>query len=147
MAIVNFTELLSVYEFASSGTPYENAAYVCTETGAVYITSTEVEIEEELPEDLETSDRYLMVPTKADLGLGRSLALRFTEQELPESYSQVGSIFSRKGAYGRFKQLLESRGVLELWFRFEEAETEAALCRWCEENNLQVSQGHAPPVA
>ena len=147
MAIVNFNELLNAYEFASSGTPYENAAYVCSETGAVYITSSEVEVGEGLPEDLETSDRYLMVPTKADLDLGRSLALRFTDQELPESYNEVAKIFSKKGAYARFKQLLESRDALQRWFRFQEAETEAALRRWCEENNLQVNQGHVPPVA
>jgi hypothetical protein len=147
MAIVNFAELLSAYEFASSGTPYDNAAYVCTETGAVYVTSSEVEIEEEVPEDLETSNRYLVVPTKTDLDLGRSLALRFTEQELPESYDEVANIFSKRGAYGRFKQLLESRRMLQRWFQFEATETEAALRSWCEENNLQVSQGHAPPVA
>ena len=147
MAIVSFAELLSAYEFASSGTPYENAAHVCSETGAVYITSNEVEVEEEVPEDLETSDRYLMVPTKADLSLGRDLALRFTEQELPESCNEVANIFSRQGAYGRFKRLLESRGVLAQWFKFEQAETEAALRLWCRENKLQVIEGHAPPVA
>jgi len=100
MTIVNLAELLSAYEFASSGTPYQNGAYVDSETGRVYITSSEVEIEEEIPEDLKTSDRYLRLPTKAQLDLGRVLALRFTERELPEAYDSVESIFRRKGAYG-----------------------------------------------
>ena len=95
-------------------------------------------MEEEVPEDLETSDRYLMVPAKAELDLGRSLALRFTEQELPEACDEVARIFSKKGAYGRFKQLLEQRDKLSPWFEFEAAETEAALRRWCQENDLQA---------
>ena len=137
MATVNFSELLNAYEFASSGTMFDTTAYVCSETGAVHV-STEDDLGEEVPEDLETSERYLMVPTKADLDLGSSLAFRFTRQEMPEAYGDVASMFSKKGAYGRFKALLERRNKLERWYEFEEAETEAALRVWCEVNGLQV---------
>ncbi len=147
MVIVNFAELLNAYEFASSGTPYENAAYVSAKTGAVYVTSSEVELEEEVPEDLETSAEYLAVPIKNELDLGRVLAIRFTEQELPELCGEVACIFGRKGAYERFKQLLESNRLLQRWFEFEAAQVQAALHRWCAENNLQVGERGAPGVA
>jgi len=147
MVIVSLAELLNAYEFASSGTPYENAAYVSAKTGAVYVTSSEVELEEEVPEDLETSAEYLAVPTKNELDLGRILAVRFAEQEVPELCGEVASIFGRKGAYGRFKQLLESHRVLQRWFEFEAAETEAALRRWCGENHFQAGERGAPGVA
>ncbi len=138
MATVNFSELLNAYESANFGTMFGTTAYVCSETGAVYVTSTEDDLGEEVPEDVETSDRYLMVPTKADLDLGSSLAFRFTRQEMPEAYGDVASMFSKKGAYGRFKALLEQRNKVERWYEFEEAETEAALRVWCEVNGLQV---------
>jgi GNAT superfamily N-acetyltransferase len=149
MTTVDLDDLLNAYEFANSGGfGIDTAAYVCSETGAVYVTSTDGEFEKELPEDLETSDRYLPVPSKRDLDLGRDLVFRFTEDELPRSFDEVANIFRRKGAYGRFKQLLESHGALDRWLKFEAAEKDAALLRWCKENNLQVSRGGvAVPVS
>lgn len=143
MTTVSFTELLDAFQFTGFGTSGENAAYVCSETRAVYVTSSEVEMEEDLPEDLETSNRYLLLPSNVDLRLGRDLALRFTEQAMPDAYDHVADIFRRKGAFGRFRQLLEHCDVLERWYRFEESETESALRRWCEENDLQVGAGPA----
>jgi hypothetical protein len=90
------------------------------------------------PEDLETSDRYITVPHKNNLGLGRNLALAIVSQELPNDYDTVAGFFRRKGAYGRFKKLLASRGMLEAWYTFEENETMTALRGWCEENSIQL---------
>lgn len=36
-------------------------------------------------------------------------------------------IFSRKGAYGKFKRLLDANEILDRWYVFEERATEAAL--------------------
>ena len=50
---------------------------------------------------------------KNDLDLGSRLALRFADQHLPEKAAdKVYDIFRRKGAYARFKDLLESLGIL-----------------------------------
>lgn len=95
-------------------------------------------IDEEVPDDLDTSDRYIAVPHKNELDLGKNLALRFAAQELSESYEEVESIFQRKGAYGRFKQLLEMKGLLENWYGFEAEATEKALREWCAENGIQI---------
>jgi len=147
MASVVLADLLHAYEFASAGGSYDSAAYVCIQTGTIYMTSSEFQVEEEVPADLETSERYLAIPSKVELQLGRNLAIRFTEQEHPASSGSVAEIFRKKGAYARYKQLLERHGLLQRWFEFEAAETEVALRRWCEENNLQVSARHEPPVA
>jgi len=139
MATVKFPDLLSAFEFANFGGADEINAYVCVDTGAIYCTSPSIEIDEDVPEDLETSDRYILLPSKYDLDLGNSLALSFIDQELPEDYNTVADFFRRKGAYGRFKDLLESRGCLEKWYAFESESTEKALRRWCLENNIQCS--------
>jgi hypothetical protein len=47
-----------------------------------------MESEEDLPDDLETSDRYLAIPHKNDLDLGNNLALRFVEEQFAEDDSQ-----------------------------------------------------------
>ena len=69
---VNAEELRTTFEFVSFGAPLEHSAYICVDTGKIYCHSISAGLEEEdLPEDLETSDRYIAVPHKNDLGLGR----------------------------------------------------------------------------
>ena len=138
MVAVKYDALSLAFEFVSSGAPMEHNAYVSLDTGEVYWTSDLNPIEDEVPADLETSDRYLAIPHKSDLDLGRKLALRFVARELPDCYEQAEGFFRRKGAYARFKQLLESEGVLEKWYKFEEESIERALRDWCAENDIQL---------
>jgi hypothetical protein len=140
---VNAEELRTTFEFVSFGAPRENNAYICVETGKIYCRSVSAGLEEEedLPEDLETSDHYIAVPHKTDLGLGRHTALAFVDQELSDEYDTVAGFFERRGAYGRFKALLHARGMLERWYEFENRATEVALLAWCEENGIQPVDG------
>ena len=138
MVTVRYDELSLAFEFVSAGLPMEHNAYISIDTGQIYWISDLNPTEEEVPDDLETSDRYIAIPHKNDLGLGRSLALRFVTQELPEHYGQAKAFFRSRGAYARFKQLLESEGVLEKWYQFEEESGEQALRDWCAENSIQL---------
>ena len=139
MPTVDFADLLIAYEFASAEDFDESAAYVCRETGAIFIISDAMDPEEPLPDDLETSSRYLAVPGKRDLDLGKPLVLRFTAQEMPDRWDEVDGIFRSKGAYGRFRTLLERSGLQERWYKYQDDETPAALRQWCEDNDLQAS--------
>ena len=139
---VNAEELRTTFEFVSFGAPLEHSAYICVDTGKIYCHSLSAGLEEEdLPEDLETSDHYIAVPHKNDLGLGRRLALAFVDQELSDESDTVAGFFGRRGAYGRFKALLHARGMLEQWYEFENRATEEALLAWCEENSIQPVDG------
>lgn len=139
MVTVKYAELLDAFEFVSSGAPFEHSAYICADTGAIYWASSMIELEEKVPDNLETSDRYIAVPHKNDLNLGRNLALSFVEQELPDDYNTVAGFFRNRGAYSRFKGLLESRGVLEKWYLFEASAMETELREWCQENSVPLS--------
>ena len=79
---------------------------------------------------------------KNDLDLGRPLALRFVARELPEQAERVGEFFRHKGAYARFKDLLESEGLLEKWYNFEAESTEKALRDWCAENDIRIVENN-----
>ena len=104
-------------------------------------------MDEELPEDIDTSDRYISVPHKNDLDLGRNLVLRFAAQEMSDSYERVRSIFQRKGAYARFKDLLETKALLESWYRFEAEAHDKALREWCAENGIHIIEKTDQPAA
>ena len=138
MVTVKYDDLSLAFEFVSAGLPMEHNAYISIDTGQIYWISDLNPTEEEVPDDLETSDRYIAIPHKNDLGLGRSLALRFAEQELPQCYERAKAFFRSRGDYARFKQLLESEGVLEKWYKFEEESVEKALRDWCAENDIQL---------
>lgn len=139
MVAIKYADLLDAFEFVSAGAPFESRAFICADTGLIYCTSDTLELDEDVPEDLETSDRYIAIPHRNDLNLGRELVLSFVDQALPDDYGTVAGFFRSKGAYSRFKQLLESRGVLETWYLFEANAVEAALREWCEENRIQLS--------
>lgn len=147
MVTVTYEEISSAFEFVGSSAPMEHSAYISLDTGHIYWASELASMDEELPDDLDTSDRYLVVPHKTELDLGKNLALRFAAQELPDSFEQVASIFRRKGAYGRFKQLLEDNGVLENWYKFEAEVTEKALRDWCAANDIQIVETSASSAA
>ncbi len=137
MVTVKYSELQDALEFASVR-DFDASAYVCIDTGATYFVSDAID-KEEIPEDLETSDRYIAVPDKRDLNLGSRLALTFIAIELPDDLDTAERIFRKKGAYSRFKDLLEARGALQKWYEYEENATKAALREWCEDNGLELS--------
>ena len=50
------------------------------------------------------------------------------------------SDIQRRGAYGRFKDLLERRNLLEQWYAFEQSAQRRAIEHWCEENSLEITR-------
>ena len=84
---MKFNDLSAAFDFVSFGAPFVHRAFVSLETGAVYWISDTNPIEEEEPDDLETPDRYVVVPHKNDLELGNDLALRFAEEQLPHRFA------------------------------------------------------------
>jgi hypothetical protein len=139
MVAVKFDDVSSAFDFVSYAAPMEHQAYISLDTGKIYWISDAIDpIEEEIPDDLEDAACYLAIPHKNELDLGRSLALRFAEQHLPARYDQVEGFFQRRGAYARFKDLLEREGVLERWYAFEADAVEKALRQWCAENGLEI---------
>jgi hypothetical protein len=139
---VDAEELRNAFEFVSAGVPFENSAWICLDTGKFYWRSSDAGLDDEdLPEDIDESDRYLAVPTRRDLDLGRRLALAFAAEALPGDYHTVAGFFRRRGAYSRFKDLLEARGLLANWHEFENRATEEALLAWCAEHGIQPVPG------
>ncbi|MCU1315845.1 MAG: hypothetical protein JWN63_1167 [Candidatus Acidoferrum typicum] len=136
---VSFEELLKAYEFASLASGVQ--AYYCINTGKMHLLSNDLnmELDEDLPADIETSDQYLCLPDKSELGLGRDLLFSFVWKNMPDAYDDVRTYFRKAGAYGRFKALLGSHGKLDEWYRFEEKATADALREWCVSNGLQLT--------
>jgi hypothetical protein len=136
--VVKFEDLFSAFEFVSAGHPMEHQAYLCVETGTIHYHSEIVGDDEPAPDDLDDAEKYIPIPHKNDLDLGKRLALRFADQYLVDADDDVHEIFARKGAYARFKSVLEQRGLLQQWYEFEERSKKEALLLWCEETQIKA---------
>lgn len=84
-------------------------------------------------------DTCVEIPHKNDLDLRTSLVFEFVETHIPGAYDHVRQIFRSRGAYGRFKNLLERKGLLENWYDFERRREEETLRHWCLVNKIQLS--------
>jgi hypothetical protein len=134
---VSFDDIETAFFFVSMDQQFMNNAYLCKETGEIYYTS-EMGDSDELPEDIDDPERYIAIPHKNELDLGKALVLEFTSTYLPEELDQVYAIFRHKGAYARYKELLERKGALDDWYNFEHERQTMALKEWCRENNIEI---------
>jgi len=135
---VSFSDVQLAFEFVSSGGMGENEAYLDRQSGKIYWHSEFGDNDEELPDDID-DEKYISIPDKRELDLGKPLVLDFAREFLPDDYDEVRHIFSRRGAYRRYKDLLVRRAALERWYDFSNKSEEAALREWCAENGIELS--------
>ena len=114
-----------------------NTAILDKSTGRIYYHSDMTD-DDEIPDDLWDSGSTVEIPHKNDLDLGRQLAFDFAGSVLPDEYEHVRDIFSRRGAYSRFKDFLESKDLLQEWYDFENKAQEEAIRNWCKENEIEL---------
>jgi hypothetical protein len=119
-----------------------NEAYICRQTGRIYLIAGDPGMidEEEVPEDIHDGDKYLPVPDKRDLDLGNQLAFDFTSQYLAQHYDDVRDMFRRGGAYRRFKEFLEGKDMLEKWYVYSDEQAAKTLRDWCETQGLSLEK-------
>ena len=116
------------------------SVYLCRATGEVLIEHENFDQFEKLPDDLDDETKYIMLPGKRDLGLSKPLVLAFARLHLTDDFDDVREMFSHRGAYRRFQDLLRHRNARDRWHAFEAAETERALRQWCEESKIELGE-------
>lgn len=138
--LIDRNELEATVEFVSNG----NEAVLCRKTGKFLWHS---DLEEDLeagPDDADDEEKYLLIPGKKELELGKTLVLEFARQYLPDEFEEIRRIFSKRGAYGQFKELLHRKRALERWYEFENKATQDALREWCEAHGLTIQESDQP---
>ena len=82
--VIEFKEIMDAFDFVSFGQMYEHQAFLDKETGKIYWHSEFGDNEEELPEDIDDG-KYIEIPHKNELDLGKALVLDFAYEYLPNS--------------------------------------------------------------
>lgn len=137
--LVSFRDLQEAFEFVGAASAGEHQAFLCKQLGKIYCHSELADDLDPLPDDVDDPEKFLPIPDKRDLDLGKPLALDFARQFLPGDFDEVRQFFSRRGAYARFKDLLARRGALNQWYDFEARAEETALRLWCEAHSIELS--------
>ena len=133
---IKFSDIEDAFFFVSMGELYMNSAILGIKTGQVLYIS-DFGDSDELPEDIDDDpDKYIEIPHKNELNLGKPLVLEFSAMHLPDNLEKVNSFFHKKGAYSKFKNLLEAKGLLDKWYAFEKEEQNKALREWCKDNDI-----------
>jgi hypothetical protein len=139
---VSFGDITAAFEFANTnGDTEEFHAFICRQTGQIlYQTDFPDAADQfdELPDDINDEEKYVALPTKRELGLGKPLVLDFARECLPNDFDDVLYFFSKRGAYPKFDALLARRGAIDRWHAFRTKATERALREWCALRSIQV---------
>lgn len=139
---VRFADIAQAFDWANtSGDMGEFRAYVCRQTGKIYLQTDfpdAAEFNDELPADIDDEEKYVALPDKRELRLGKPLVLDFAGEFLPDDFDNVRYFFSKRGAYPKFKAVLARRGAIDRWHAFENEATERALRDWCKENEIEI---------
>lgn len=139
----SFQDIEMAFEWVSmNGGLGDYAAFLCRQTGKIYYHAEHgdaAEFNDELPDDIEDNEKYLAIPNKRELDLGKPLVLDFAREYLPDDFDEVRDIFSRKGAYRKFRAFLARRHAIDHWHKFENETTERALRNWCEMNAITLT--------
>ena len=135
---VPWQDLLHAFTFVNSAQKGENIARLSLGSGQIELRSVWTELWAEEAGTEETGGETVDIPHKTDLGLGRDLVLWFVEEVIPEQLDDVAEIFQKRGAYAKFRALLEEEGLTQQWYLFEAEAEKQGLRSWCEENGIPV---------
>lgn len=135
---VKYSDLEDAFQYVSSDMEGINHALLNKETGEHYWSSEYDPDFSDWPEDAEDPDKYVTVPHKHELDLGRELVRDFAARHCADQWDTIERIFSRKGAYRRFKDWLDQRNMLQSWYNFENQRTKEALLSWCQLEGIEV---------
>ncbi|WP_372846122.1 hypothetical protein [Pontiella sp.] len=137
---IKFSEIERAFEYVNFGAiPGGNTALFDKATGEIYFKSDFAGIDE-IPGEAYRSESTVEIPHKNDLDLGSRLVFRFVCDTFPDGYDKVREIFSRRGAYARYRDWLEYNGLLDKWYDYSSAAEETALREWCAGEGIELER-------
>jgi len=132
-----YDDIESAYFYVNSAAGYSNQAILCKDTGEIYYMSDSYD-EDEIPENVDENEECVEIPDKIELNLGNNLVFEFMDKNWPEMYERVRQIFRSRGAYSKYKNLLDEKDLLQIWYNFENERESQVLREWCAENEIEL---------
>ena len=136
---IDLDELRLAYELQNQVHDLDDGSWLDLEAGTLITHIGEnPDLFPPLPADIETNPRYVPLPTRQELNLGRELALDFMAERRPDEVRWTRETLGRRGGWHRFKNHLEDIGLIRDWYDYQEQHTLQALKAWCESQGVEV---------
>jgi hypothetical protein len=136
---LSFDKIFDAFEETCFGDPFTVSVYINKENGDSFLVLDDDDgYNEENPDDLFENDIYFSLPDPSELTSGRDLAFKFASAEVREYSDKIYEIFQNRGAFSRFKSLLEDIGKIDDWYKFEQETQKAELREWCQLNEIDL---------
>lgn len=84
---------------------------------------------------LHDSEKYVQIPNKRELDLGKPLVLDFAGQFLPDDFDEAA-----EAPMPDLRICWIEGGALDHWYDFEAKAKERALRTWCDPNSIEVGE-------
>lgn len=134
---VKYSDIQQAYTIANAGKYDDRTALLDKSSGQFYVES-ESSNDAVIADEVFTSDTMVPLPDKKGFDLGSPLVFRFIRETHPEGYDKVSEIFTRRGAYGRYKKWLIANNLLARWEDYLNAAETKALRGWCADNGIEL---------
>lgn len=131
------SEIEDAFLFVAMSSYGDHTAYISKKTGEIYYSSASGDYDD-LPDDDDELADCVEIPHKNDLDLGKDLVFQFVSEHIPAAIARIEKIFSKKGAYSRYKAFLEQEDLLGQWYEYENRRQSEALKQWCKDNNIDI---------
>ena len=112
--LVSLKDILGAFEFVCAGDGGEHEAFLCKQSGKLYCHSGLCDDLDILPDDIGDSEKFLQIPDKRELDLGKPLALDFPARRL----RRRSTIFQQKGRLRQIQGSIGSKGRARSMVRF-----------------------------
>ena len=136
--MVKFDKIEEAFSFVNSAPYGEHRAWLCLENGEILWLSEFLDFEEQ--DNVESRlehGKWIEIPHKNDLKAGKEIVFQFAAEKLSsEDFRKVERFFSHHGAYGNFKNLLHTHGLLEAWYEFFDRKETEALKQWLADEEI-----------
>jgi hypothetical protein len=98
---VTIAQITAAFDFANTGSSMGAFfAVVCKATGEIHYQTDMpdfADMYDELPDDIDDEEKYVALPHKRELGLGKPLVLDFARDTLPDDFDTIRYFFDRRG--------------------------------------------------
>lgn len=143
-AAIPYTAIEEAFDMASASDSMGVEVYIERATGKMWMhcnVDGVLDEPEACPDDIDDEPKYVMAPSQHDVDLGKHLALRFARDHFTseEDYHSAQQFFHHRGAYARFKDLLEARNLMQTWYDYEAAAKAEALRAWCADQDIALA--------
>ncbi len=137
--MITYSEIEDAFLFVNASYYGDHTAILLKNSGRILYQSESGDVHEISEEEVWDADDAIEIPHQNDLRLGKEIVFNFVSDNLPDDYEYVQQIFSNRGAYTRYKELLHSKGLLKAWYDYENAAQEKALRKWCQLYEIEIS--------